>query len=93
MKSEKRATKNGGALMKIEIIDMLGTKIEGAFFGESADYWDTKLKEGKIYLFSNGTVKISNKKFTAVKNDFCLIFEKNACIIDAEDDGTIPSQS
>lgn len=36
------------------------------------------LEENKVYLFSNGSVKMANKKFTSVKNDFCIIFDKNS---------------
>ena len=75
-KTEKRLTKNGGSLLKIVIIDMYGTKIEGAFFDEAADNFDKSLVEGKVYLFSSGAVKMSNKKFSTVKNDFCIVFEK-----------------
>ena len=88
-KAEKRSTKNGGSLLKITIIDMSGTKIEGAFFDEAADHFDKKIKEGKVYLFSNGNVKLANKKFTSIKNDFTLVFEKTSKIEDQDDDGTI----
>lgn len=89
-KSEKRPTKSGTSLMKINLIDMYGTKIEATFFDEAADFFDKRLVEGKVYLFSNGNVKISNKKFTTIKNDFCLTFEKNSTITECEDDGSIP---
>jgi replication factor A1 len=75
----------------MNFIDMYGTKIEAAFFDEAADHFEKKISEGKTYLVSNGTVKMANKKFTAIKNDFCLIFEKNAKIVETEDDGTIAS--
>jgi len=39
-KGEKRVTKNGGSLLKINFIDMYGTKIEAAFFDEAADHFD-----------------------------------------------------
>jgi replication factor A1 len=68
---------------------MYGTKIEGTFFDEAADHFDSLICEGKVYLFSNGTVKMANKKFSSIKNDFCLVFEKNSQIIEAEDDGSI----
>jgi replication factor A1 len=77
-KGEKRFTKSGGSIFKIELIDMYGTKIEGAFFNEAADAFERKLHENKVYLFSNGTIKMSNKRFSSVKNDFCIIFEKTA---------------
>lgn len=91
-KGEKRVTKNGSAILKIELIDMFGTKIEGAFFGEAADHFEKKISENKVYLFSNGSVKMANKKFTSVQNDYCLVFEKTSLIIEAEDDGSIANQ-
>ena len=45
--------------------------------------------EGHVYLFSSGQVKIANSKFTFVKNDFCLVFDKNAEIVEVPDDLTI----
>ena len=36
-KGEKRVTKKGGSIMKIELVDMYGTSIEGTFFNDSAD--------------------------------------------------------
>lgn len=75
--------------MKIELIDKFGTQIEATFFNEAADFWFNKIDQGKVYDFMNGSVRIANKKFTTVKNDLCLIFEKNSEIIQVEDDGLI----
>lgn len=79
-KAEKRVTRNGGTILKIELIDIYGTPIEGTFFNDSADYWNDKIRENAVYLMSNGQVKVANKKFSTVNNDFCIVFEKNACI-------------
>ena len=75
-KSELRQTKNGGKLCKIELVDKYGTQIEGTFFNDSAEKFDPILKENLVYTFSNGTVRLANKKFTSIKNDYCLVFEK-----------------
>jgi len=32
---------------------------------------------------------MANKKFTSTKNDFCIVFEKNASIVPVDDDGSI----
>lgn len=90
-KAEKRITHKGGSILKIIIIDSHGTKIEGAFFDEAADYFDRRIAEGKVYTYSNGTVKIANKKFSSIKNEFTIIFEKNAKIDEVDDDGSIAS--
>lgn len=88
-KSEKRMTRNGGSLLKIELVDMYGTQIEGTFFNEAADQFDLQIQENMVYLFSNGVVKMANKRFTSIKNDFCIVFEKNAQIKQVDDDGSI----
>jgi hypothetical protein len=36
---------------------------------------------------------MANKKFTSIKNDFCIVFEKNASILEVEDDGSIATQA
>jgi ssDNA-binding replication factor A large subunit len=45
------------------------------------------IEEGSIYLFSAGTVKMSNKRFTSVQHDFCLNFDGRALVepVEAED--------
>lgn len=39
-KSEKRTTNKGGSLLKIGLVDMYGTQIEGTFFNEAAEIFD-----------------------------------------------------
>ena len=72
---------------------MYGTQIEGTFFNEAADNFEPKVHENKVYLFSNGVVKMANKRFTSIKNDFCIVFEKNAQINEVPDDGSIAEQA
>lgn len=47
------------------------------------------MKEGNIYLCSGGTVKLANQRFATVKNDFCIVFDKNAEINEVPDDTSI----
>lgn len=52
-------------------------------FKESAVKFNDQLVEGKVYVFSNGNVKMANKKFSTIKHDFCLIFDNYADIQEA----------
>ena len=45
-----------------------------------------------MYLFSNGTVKMANQKYTSIKNDFCIVFDRNSVIEEVENDKAISSQ-
>ena len=85
----KETTRNGGALLKIELVDMYGTSIEGTFFKKSAEKFGQIIEEGKIYLFSDGNIKLANKKYTSVPNDFSITFEEHSRITEAKDDKTI----
>lgn len=88
-KGELRTTKNGGKLLKLELVDNYGTAIEATMFNDSAKHFDPMVEENKVYLFSNGYVKLANKKFTSVKNDFSITFEERSLIQEVVDDGTI----
>jgi replication factor A1 len=92
-KGDIKTTRNGGHLLKIELVDQYGTQIEGTFFNDSAKMFAEILEENKVYLFSNGNVKMANKKFTSVRNDFSIVFEKNSQIHEAKDDGSITTQA
>ena len=85
----KETTRNGGALLKIELVDQYGTSIEGTFFKKSAEKFAPLINENKVYLFSDGNIKLANKKYTSVMNDFAITFEEHARISEAKDDNTI----
>ena len=38
---------------------------------------------------SSGTVKLANRKFSSIKNDFCIVFDRNAEITEVPDDSSI----
>jgi len=43
-------------------------------------------------LIAGGTVKIANSRFTSIKNDYCLTFDRNAEIVEVPEDEAIPTQ-
>lgn len=44
---------------------------------------------GKCYLFKGGVIKPANKRYTAIKNEYQLTFNKDAEVISVEDDDNI----
>lgn len=60
LKSALRVTAKGKSMMKIELLDQDGSQIEAAFFGTAADMFDKRITQGKVYKFSNGSVKACN---------------------------------
>jgi replication factor A1 len=43
-------------------------------------------------MFSNGTIKIANQKFTSIKNDHCIIFDQGSEIEEVKEDKKIATQ-
>lgn len=95
-KRDKKYWKNDrgeGVLMNIDLMDAYGDQIQATFFKSAVDYFESRIEENKVYLFSNGIIKMANTKFSSIKNEYSLTFNKDAEIIEVNDDGTIKSQS
>ena len=87
---QKRYFKNNkGCLLNVELMDMHGTQIQATFFNDACEKYEPILKQGCVFLFSSGQVKLANQRFQRIKNDFCLIFDKNAEIVEVPDDRSI----
>ncbi|CAI2359014.1 unnamed protein product [Moneuplotes crassus] len=87
-----RKPQSAGQLMNIELIDAEGTQILATFFNDAVDQFDHMLLENHVYVFTCGTVKIANKRFTSIKNDFSLIFDISSQIQRVEEDEKIGKQ-
>lgn len=91
-KGEIRSWKNErgeGYLMNVDIMDEEGTMIQTTFFKEMADKYNSFLKLGYIYLFSGGLVKESSPKYSSIKHEYCIVFDKQTEIKEIQDDGSI----
>ena len=91
-KFEKRQWKNAtacGFILNVHLVDKEGTKIWATFFNQAAEKFDSEIKENKVYLMSNGRVLLANRKYSLIDNDFTVNFDKNAEIIEVEDDSSI----
>ena len=94
-KHNKKTWKNNrgqGTLLNVELIDSQGTQIQATFFNDQADSYENKLVENKVYLFANGQVKMANQKYTSIKNDYSIVFDKQSEIEEADDDSSIKTQ-
>ena len=73
-------------------MDSHDTQITATFFNDAAVRYEAELQEGAVYLFSGGNVKMANTKYTSIKNDYTIIFDRNCVIEKASDDQKIKSQ-
>lgn len=73
------------------MIDAAGTQIQATFFNEQADMNEAHLLENQVYTFANGQVKMANQKYTSIKNDYSIVFDKNSTIEHMPNDSSIMS--
>ena len=84
--------RGSGKLLNIDLMDREGTQIQATFFNDAADKFVQELEQNKVYTFAGGMVKMANKKFTAIPNDFCLTFDARAEIAPAGEDRAIQAR-
>ena len=75
-RSELRTYQNAkgeGMILNMDLVDREGAMIQATAFGAVAEQLDGLIEPGKIYTFAGGQVKIANRKFTSIKNDYCLV--------------------
>jgi len=67
-----------GHLLNFDLVDKDGTMIQATAFNECATAWDAIIETDSVYTFSNGQIKIANKRFTSITNDYCVTFGKDS---------------
>jgi hypothetical protein len=89
-----RVTARGKAMLKIILLDKDGSEIEGTFFGAAAEQFNSLLKEGRVYRFSNGKVNQANPQYSTIEGaTHALMFEKYSIIEETLDDGSIKKKN
>lgn len=92
-KSQIRTWSNSrgeGKLFSIELVDESG-EIRATAFNEQVDKFFPLIEVNKVYYFSKGTLKIANKQFTAVKNDYEMTFVNETSVMPCEDGHHLPT--
>ena len=92
-KSQIRTWSNSrgkGKLFSIELVDETG-EIRATAFNEQVNKFFPLIEVNKVYYFSKGTLKIANKQFSAVKNDYEMTFNNETSVLLCEDDRNLPT--
>ncbi|MEE6469175.1 hypothetical protein FKM82_008528 [Ascaphus truei] len=79
-----------GKLFSIEMVDESG-EIRATAFNDQADKFFSLLEVNKVYYFSKGTLKIANKQYTSVKNDYEMTFNSETSVIPCDDSSDVPT--
>ncbi|KAM8976611.1 replication protein A 70 kDa DNA-binding subunit isoform 2-T2 [Pelodytes ibericus] len=79
-----------GKLFSIEMVDESG-EIRATAFNDQADKFFSLLEVNKVYYFSKGSLKIANKQYTSVKNDYEMTFNNETSVIPCDDASDVPT--
>ncbi|XP_032360388.1 replication protein A 70 kDa DNA-binding subunit isoform X1 [Etheostoma spectabile] len=82
-------SRGDGKLFSMEIVDESG-EIRVTGFNQEVDKFFSLIEVGKVYYVSKGSLKIANKQYTSVKNDYEMTLNGDSSIIPCEEDCDVP---
>ncbi|WOG93789.1 hypothetical protein DCAR_0313076 [Daucus carota subsp. sativus] len=87
MRNYKNA-RGEGCVFNVELTDEDGTQIQATMFNEAAKKFYDRFQLGKAYYISKGTLRVANKQFKTVPNDYEMTLNENSVVEEAIDEGT-----
>uniref|UniRef100_A0A5B6ZAT6 Replication protein A subunit n=1 Tax=Davidia involucrata TaxID=16924 RepID=A0A5B6ZAT6_DAVIN len=88
-KGNMRMYKNArgeGCVFNVELTDEDGTQIQATMFNEAAKKFYDKFQLGKVYYISKGNLKVANKQFKTVQNDYEMTLNENSEVEEASNE-------
>ncbi|CAH8389644.1 unnamed protein product [Eruca vesicaria subsp. sativa] len=83
-----RNAKGEGCVFNVELTDEEGTQIQAAMFNDAARKFYDRFQLGKVYYISRGSLKLANKQFKTVENDYELTLNENSEVEEASNEET-----
>ncbi|XP_044485289.1 replication protein A 70 kDa DNA-binding subunit B [Mangifera indica] len=90
-KGNMRTYKNArgeGCVFNVELTDEDGTQIQATMFNEAARKFYDRFQLGKVYYISRGTLRVANKQFKTVQNDYEMNLNENSEVEEASNEET-----
>lgn len=85
--------RGSGKLFSVDLLDSRGTEIQATCFNDVADKFYPMFEEGKVYIMSKGRIKVANKRYTHIKNDYSIDMNVDTELKVAENDSSIQSDT
>lgn len=82
-------SRGDGKLFSMEVVDESG-EIRMTGFNQEVDKFFSLVEVGKVYYISKCSLKIANKQYTSVKNDYEMTLNGESTIIPCEDSCDVP---
>ncbi|XP_070839802.1 replication protein A 70 kDa DNA-binding subunit-like isoform X2 [Chaetodon trifascialis] len=83
-------SKGEGKLFSFEIVDESG-EIKITAFNNEVDKFFSLVEQGKVYYISKATLKVANKQYTTLKNDYEMTLHAHSSIVPCDDSQGIPA--
>ncbi|XP_078430176.1 RPA70-kDa subunit B [Wolffia australiana] len=90
-KGNMRSYKNPrgeGHVFNVELTDEDGTQIQATMFNDAARKFYPKFELGKVYYISRGSLKVANKMFKTVRNDYEMTLNESSEVEEAPSEAT-----
>ena len=81
-----------GKLFSVNLLDKDNGEIRCTFFKDAVDKFYGIIEENGVYTFSGGRIKMANKAFSSLPNDYEISFGSDALIQPHQDSGAIQKQ-
>lgn len=69
---------------------MQGTQIQATMFNEAASKFYPKFQLGKVYYISKGSLRVANRQFRTVQNDYEMNLHEKSTVEEADGEAFIP---
>lgn len=82
-------SRGDGKLFSMELVDESG-EIRVTGFNQEVDKFFSLIEIGKVFYISKGSLKMANKQYTSVKNDYEMTLNGESSVIPCEDSCDVP---
>uniref|UniRef100_A0A7N8WPF2 Replication protein A subunit n=1 Tax=Mastacembelus armatus TaxID=205130 RepID=A0A7N8WPF2_9TELE len=83
-------SKGEGKLFSFDIVDESG-EIKITAFNNEVDRFFSLVEQGKVYYISKATLKVANKQFSTLKNDYEMTLHAHSSVVPCGDSQGIPT--
>ncbi|XP_047971793.1 replication protein A 70 kDa DNA-binding subunit B-like [Salvia hispanica] len=83
-----RNARGEGCVFNVELTDEDGTQIQATMFNDAAKKFFDTFQMGKVYFISKGTLKLANKQFKTVENDYEMTLNENSEVEEDNNEAT-----
>ncbi|URD95318.1 Replication protein [Musa troglodytarum] len=85
-----RNARGEGHVFNVELTDEDGTQIQATMFNEAATKFYPKFESGKVYYISKGSLRVANKQFKTVQNDYEMTLNENSIVEEVQGEAFVP---